>query len=93
MITVSVDGTARVWDMASGNCMYVLQVSGSPRRRGGVAAAEVASAVALAPNGAVFVTTASDFTARVWDLLTVRDKCRQGRSSPRDTRLLGTLTS
>jgi WD40 repeat protein/tRNA A-37 threonylcarbamoyl transferase component Bud32 len=55
--TTSTDGTARVWDVATGRQRHVLY--------GGRAVA--VRAAAFSPDGKWLVTAADDWTARIWD--------------------------
>jgi len=59
IITASWDGTARLWDAATGQKVAVL--------RGQAAAVRRAS---FSPDGACIVTASSDGTARLWDTTT-----------------------
>jgi WD40 repeat protein len=57
VVTTSTDGTARVWDAATGRPLHVLY--------GGRAVTVYAAA--FSPDGKWLVTAADDWTARVWD--------------------------
>ncbi|WP_063740733.1 NB-ARC domain-containing protein [Streptomyces flavochromogenes] len=59
LVTTSLDGTARIWDRATGACIATLT-----SHTGGV------EAVAIAPDGSWLVTTSLDGTARIWDRAT-----------------------
>jgi len=54
---VSVDSTARVWDMEIGDCVLLLGGHTGPLTN-----------VAAAADGSLLITTSSDGTARVWEL-------------------------
>jgi WD40 repeat protein len=56
LATASADGTARVWDLASGTELHTLRHQ-----------SEVAG-VAFSPDGTRLATASADSTARVWDL-------------------------
>jgi WD40 repeat protein len=60
VVTTAADGTARVWDVATGRQRHVLY--------GGWAV--VVHAAAFSPDGKWLVTAADDWTARVWDTAT-----------------------
>lgn len=55
LATVAEDSTARVWDVASGTQLHVLQHPGDPE------------ALDWSPDGSVVVTGCDDGIARVWD--------------------------
>ncbi|KAK9840975.1 hypothetical protein WJX81_003475 [Elliptochloris bilobata] len=57
IITVSTDGTARVWDMEIGDCVLLLAGHGGPL-----------TDVAASADGALLLTGAADGTARLWEL-------------------------
>jgi WD40 repeat protein len=57
LVTVSDDGTARVWDVSTGNVMMVIASHTGGR----------ICAVAITPNGDQFVTGGYDGTARLWN--------------------------
>lgn len=57
VITVSTDGTARVWDMEIGDCVLLLAGHGGPL-----------TDVAASADGALLLTGAADGTARLWEL-------------------------
>jgi WD40 repeat protein len=60
VVTTATDGTARVWDVATGRPRHVLY--------GGRAVA--VHAAAFSPDGKWLVTAADDWTARIWDAAT-----------------------
>jgi WD40 repeat protein len=70
IVTASVDGTARVWDAASGKELARLAHESDVRSAFGVRIVahegSVRSAV-FSSDGARIVTTSDDNTARVWD--------------------------
>jgi WD40 repeat protein len=59
LLTAGIDGTARVWDAASGDARLVLDAGGGP--------VEVA---VWTPDGARLVTSSADGVPRVWDAAT-----------------------
>src|SRR5271157_5644158 len=59
VVTASEDGTARVWEMATGKAV------GQPLRHNGVI-----KSVAFSPDGKRVVTASADGTARVWEAAT-----------------------
>lgn len=59
LLTGGIDGTARVWDAASGDARLVLDTGGGP--------VEVA---VWTPDGARIVTSSADGVPRVWDTAT-----------------------
>ena len=63
LATTSLDGTARVWDAATGRCRTIITGHGWAM-----------TAVAISPDGTWLATTSHDGTARVWDAATW--KCR-----------------
>ena len=80
VLTASDDGTARLWDAATGAEGPVLRGHGGP----------VSSAV-FSPDGARVLTASEDGTARLWDAATgaegpccagTRARCRARRSRP-----------
>ena len=60
VLTASEDGTARVWDVATGECVSVLKHGGAVRH------------AAFSPGGNCVVTASADSTARVWDVTTAQ---------------------
>ena len=58
LATASHDGTARIWDLATGTTRTTLQ--GHTGTRG----------VAFSPDGTLLATASDDGTARIWDLAT-----------------------
>ena len=60
LATASADGTAKIWDAASGQDLLTLQASSE----GWV------DSVAFSPNGKLLATAGDDKTARVWDSVT-----------------------
>ena len=60
-LTASLDGTARMWDAATGEVLHVLE-GHTDRLRGGV----------LSPDGALALTFSRDATARIWETATGR---------------------
>ncbi len=67
LATASIDGTARLWDVATGHPLHTLtdhtnEVIGVPTN--GV------YGVAFSPNGHTLATTSGDGTARLWDVAT-----------------------
>jgi WD40 repeat protein len=56
VLTASADGTARIWEVASGRCLHVL--SGH---------AEALHSAEWSPDGTQIVTTCSDGTIGLWD--------------------------
>ncbi len=58
VVTASDDGTARVWDVSTGECVAVLKHDGSVRH------------AAFSPAGDCVVTASADGTARIWDAAT-----------------------
>ena len=56
IVTASQDGTARIWDAASGKEMAILRGHDS-----------VVCSAAFSPNGSRIVTASADHTARIWD--------------------------
>ena len=61
-VTVSADRTARVWNLATEQCIHVLRGHGVGVGTG------VIYAVALTPDNRRAVTCSDDLTLRVWDL-------------------------
>ena len=59
MVTASWDGTARVWEAATGKAI------GEPLRH-----EEAVNSAAFSPDGRFVVTASSDGTARVWEAAT-----------------------
>jgi WD40 repeat protein len=57
LATASWDKTARVWDLASGQCTATLEGHSS-----------YVTSVAFSPDGRLLATASHDETARVWDL-------------------------
>jgi WD40 repeat protein len=58
LVTGSSDGTARVWDVATG------QPIGTPHRH-----RERVNKVAFSPDGRSIVTASDDGTGRIWDVM------------------------
>jgi WD40 repeat protein len=56
-VSASHDGTLRVWDLSSGDCLHTL-----------VGHSDSVAAVALTPDGSRAVSASRDHTLRVWDL-------------------------
>ena len=65
LVSGSFDGTARIWDLASGRELVTLKGH----------SAEIRS-VAYSPDGRQIVTGSYDHTARVWDAASGRELCR-----------------
>jgi hypothetical protein len=63
VVTASYDGTARVWDAATGKAL------GQPMKHDGPV-----NAAQFSPEGQRVVTASYDGTARVWDVLTITTK-------------------
>ena len=61
LVTASGDGTARLWDLATGQCLKVFKED-----------TDWVHAVAVTPDGQWLITGCSDKTARLWDLETGR---------------------
>jgi len=59
VVTASWDGTARVWEVASGRTLQVFR--GDTRWM---------SSAAFSPDGRHAVTTSNDHTTRIWDVVT-----------------------
>jgi WD40 repeat protein/serine/threonine protein kinase len=85
LVTASYDGTARVWDAASGRQLLILRGHGGP-----------VMAAAFSPDGRRIATGSFDRTARIWDaatgrqLLVVRhpDRVRSVAFSPSGSQLI-----
>ena len=65
LLTASEDGTARIWDAASGAQLVRMAGQSGPL-----------SSAAFSPDGTRVVTTSGDRTARVWDAATGRELAR-----------------
>lgn len=61
-VTVSADRSARVWNLATEQCIHVMLGHGAGIGTG------VLYAVAMTPNNQKAVTSSDDLTLRVWDL-------------------------
>ena len=59
LATASRDGTARIWDLATGTTRAVLQGH-----------TDWLTGVAFSPDGTLLATASRDGTARIWDLAT-----------------------
>ena len=71
IVTSSNDATARIWDVATGSVVAVLEGHCQTSRDFGPYGCAVTSA-AFSPDGLRIVTASSDRTARVWDAGTVK---------------------
>lgn len=60
VVTTGYDGTARIWDVASGSSLHILAGNGLLNR------------AEFSPDGKLIVTASADHTARVWDVATGR---------------------
>eukprot|EP00443_Scrippsiella_acuminata_P055905 CAMPEP_0115393900 /NCGR_PEP_ID=MMETSP0271-20121206/11989_1 /TAXON_ID=71861 /ORGANISM="Scrippsiella trochoidea, Strain CCMP3099" /LENGTH=111 /DNA_ID=CAMNT_0002817555 /DNA_START=548 /DNA_END=880 /DNA_ORIENTATION=+ len=56
-LTASIDCSAKIWIVTSGECLYTLAGHSKP----------VFSA-AFSPDGALALTTSSDYTAKIWSV-------------------------
>jgi WD40 repeat protein len=68
LITASLDGTVRLWDVATGETLQILQ---GPK----VASGNRASA-ALSPDGRAVVAAFADTWAYLWDIMSRPSRCR-----------------
>ena len=71
LATASEDGTARLWDVATGS-------SNEPRLRGHKGAVR---GCAFSPDGRLLATASDDATARLWDVAAVRGATLRGHRS------------
>ena len=67
VVTASDDGTARIWDVASGRSLHTL--SGHT---------DYVDSVAFSPDGKLVVTASDDGTARIWDVASGRSLADPG---------------
>ena len=59
VLTASIDGTAKIWDAATGDCKATLQGYGG----------QLTTAV-YSPDGSCVLTASEDGTAKIWDAVT-----------------------